>query len=251
MSVRSIEVELLRFCPDLEEAEVWESFSVECDVDATLLDVLLAIQSDQDPTLAFRWSCRIGQCGACGVSVNESPVLACHTAIRDLRDPIRIAPLANLPVVRDLVCELDGFQTALAAIRPSRQAPPDPANWTSPGSVGTVGAGSPGSSARRGATECIECGLCYSACPAVHRSPSFVGPAALARAWEVIGDPRSGENELRRRVLSSEEGVWNCGEGGECTEVCPLGVSPSDAATALKFELVRGLIGLGSLRGKR
>jgi len=224
MSRRSFELEIFRFRPDLDEEPGWDVYTAECDENATLLDALRYVQDEIDPGLSIRWSCRAGQCGACGMSVNDAPVLACRTRLGDLHAPLRVAPLANFPVIRDLVVEIEGFASSLHQIRP----------WSGGAHATARSAGL----ASDAAMECVECGLCRSACAAIWRSESFVGPAALARAWTLTRRGDDEESAERRRVLAAEHGVWGCDEGGECDAVCPYGISSADAAAGLKLDLL-------------
>jgi len=236
MTSRRVELEVFRFRPDLDESESWDAFTVDCDPHASVLDALVQVQTESDPSLSFRWSCGSGQCGACGITVNDVPVLACETLVSEFRGPLRITPLANLLVVRDLICALEGFEDALRVVRPSRDFVP--AEGTAP-------------SRRLAASDCIECGLCYAACRGIARNPEFVGPAAMARAWEVMSGESARANEARREVLASEVGVWNCGEGGECSAVCPRDVQPARAASGIKLDLVATAVGSRGLRRNR
>jgi len=238
MRERRLELQIFRFRPDLEESETWDDVTLICPEKATVLDALIQVQRERDASLAFRWSCRTGQCGACGISVNGTPVLACEARLDAFKGLLRIAPLSNLLIIRDLICALESFEEGLLAI--------SPAHDTSPASQPSSQDSEP---IPLDGSECIECGLCHAACPAVERRPDFVGPAALARAWEVMrGDSSTGDTR-RLSVLASDVGVWNCGEGGECSAVCPRGVHPASAASGIKLDFLRRSVGLGGWKG--
>jgi fumarate reductase iron-sulfur subunit len=198
-----------------------------------VVDVLFAVQRYLDSTLAFRVSCRAGICGSCAVRVDGRERLACQAPLSLLRgDAVRVEPLRNLPVLRDLVVDLDPFFEKWGRVHPEFRPRPDlaaPARLTA---------------AERGLVErainCITCGACYSACDVVALNPAFLGPAALARAWALVGDVRDRDRDARLEVAAGPAGAWRCHTEGPCTVVCPKGVAPTLAIQALRRRALRG-----------
>jgi succinate dehydrogenase/fumarate reductase iron-sulfur protein len=210
----------------------------------TVLDALFEIQADLDPSLAFRCSCRVGMCGSCGVVVNGREGLACRTAVRTLGPEVHVGPMRHMPVIRDLVVDMAPFFAAYQAVAPwlvAREGVHDPMV-------------APPGGAERGdidlGLECINCGLCYSACDVVGDTLGrFLGPAALNRAYNLVADLRDGATEERLdRVLGGSSGVWGCHLHMSCVEVCPKGIEPTRAIAHLRRRAVRRLLPLGRRR---
>ncbi len=218
----------------------------------TVLDALTWAKDNLDPTLTFRWSCRMAICGSCGVMVNGRPMLGCETFVRGYRTSgLKVGPLAHFEVLRDLVVETDGFLGKVASLSPwllpDDDAPPDdvpvdddvPEDDAAPDDAppGPAPAAAPRPTAQSpaelaaylGFAQCIDCMLCYSACPQVGEVPGFVGPAAVAtaRRWDL--DSRDRGDVLRMNAMDVEEGIWPCTQDGSCTQVCPKGVDPARA----------------------
>ena len=203
---------------------------------ATLLDVLDLIKDRHDGSLAFRKSCRMMICGSCGMRVDGAAVLACKTRLADIaadgRVPV-IAPMGNLPVVKDLVVDMDPFWAKFRAVDPylSRDdAPADGREHLVP-------------EARLNAIHkeslCVNCGCCVSECNALEASPEFLGPQALAKGMRFVGDPRDDAKLARLKSLNGPHGVWECTRCYFCTERCPKGVDPRDAIAKLGAESVK------------
>ena len=204
----------------------------------SLLDGLIWIQRNADPTLAFRCACRVGMCGTCGVVVNGKEGLACRTMARTLLDGgARVEPMRHLPVVRDLVTDMTAFHAKLRLAAPSA---PDPAHDAQFAVV------APDSSERKAIDaqrECIYCGLCYSACTVAGMDADFLGPAALNRAFLSILDERglderAGSDADALDAVANERGLWRCHTMFECEAVCPKGISPTLAIQQLKRRAV-------------
>jgi fumarate reductase iron-sulfur subunit len=183
-----------------------------------------------DGTLSYRWACRMGVCGSCGMTVNGKPVLTCATYVEDvLPGPVRIEPLRGFPVVRDLVNDITDFMGKLQRVKP----------WLLPDGESDPGAGeylqTPEEVAEyKQYSMCINCMLCYAACPIYELEPHFIGPAAIALAQRYNLDSRDAGAEERMDVLSQEDGVWACTFVGECSVVCPKGVDPAGAIQRYK-----------------
>jgi len=212
---------------------------------STVLDLLEWAKAGPWPTLAFRYSCRSGVCGSCGVMVNGRPVLACETnAFGYLTSGITVAPLSRLPVKRDLITDVDGFITRLRQSLTWLMPTPSDGCAASSSSSGTakptLNLQTPTELATyRQLSECINCLLCYSACPVFDTDPDFIGPAALAlaRRWDL--DSRDDGEEQRLEALAeNEHGIFACTQDGSCTRVCPKGVDPKAAIGQLQKELL-------------
>jgi fumarate reductase iron-sulfur subunit len=221
------------------EAEGLAEYRVVAAADTTVLDALVEIQRAHDPTLAFRYACRVGMCGSCAMVVNGRERWACRTRLQSLGSgPISVRPLYHLPLLRDLVVDMTPFSAKLrgvgAAFTPSEDAEP----------YALVS----GSSAERReidlAIECIGCGMCVSACTMVGHNDRFPGPAALNRALTLALDHRDGGGEARWRVLLGDDALARCHGQGNCTEVCPMGLSPADSIRRLRRLAVARLLGL-------
>jgi succinate dehydrogenase/fumarate reductase iron-sulfur protein len=200
-------------------------YEVEAPAEGMVIDVLFALQAQVDPTLAFRVSCRAGICGSCAVRVDGRERLACQTPVALVADTVRLEPLRHLPVLRDLVVDLEPFFARYGGVHPEFRPRPlrEPARLTA---------------AERGLVErainCISCGACHSACDVVGLNPEFLGPAALARAWALVGDRREADPEARLAAAGGAGGVWRCHDLGACTRVCPKAVAPTLAIQALR-----------------
>jgi succinate dehydrogenase / fumarate reductase iron-sulfur subunit len=220
------------------ETRRYEQYSVEVEPDETVLDGLEKIWASQDRTLAFRHACHHASCGSCGIRVNGRERLACVTAIREVTDPggvIVCDPLRNFPVVSDLVVDFEAFFAGLDAVAFSMLR-------TSELDQGEA-AGEGGNQRRMRFENCIECGLCVSACPIAGQGGTYVGPAALAAAWRMMVEPRGVEmNEILPQV-DHEQGCWRCHAAFECSEVCPSNVDPAAAIMAIRSGLIRGKLG--------
>ena len=221
------------------QAERLDDFRATAAADTTVLDALVEIQRVQDATLAFRYACRVGMCGSCAMVVNGRERWACRTRLESLGPgPITVRPLYHFPLLRDLVVDMTPFAAKLrdvnAALTPREGAEP-------------YAMVSSRSSERREidlAIECIGCGMCVSACTMVGHNERFPGPAALNRALTLELDQRDDGREARWRVLLSDDALARCHGQGNCTEVCPMGLSPADSIRRLRRLAVSRLFGL-------
>ncbi|PJI93430.1 succinate dehydrogenase/fumarate reductase iron-sulfur subunit [Luteimicrobium subarcticum] len=223
-----VRVTVVRQEPDGEPHE--QEHVVACTERTTVLDALDAVK-EQDASVTYRWSCRMGVCGSCGVMVNGRPVLACETPVLGYRATgLTLAPLARHAVLRDLVVDTDRLVGQLADVRAWLVAAPDGPGSDEPGPTTGAGRQTPAElNTYRGLAQCIDCMLCYAACPQIDLLPDFLGPAAVAaaRRWDL--DPRDHGDVLRRAVLDTEDGIWGCVQSGACTRACPKGVDPAKA----------------------
>ncbi|MFO7552615.1 MAG: succinate dehydrogenase/fumarate reductase iron-sulfur subunit [Haliea sp.] len=222
----TVTVRVQRYRPE-EDAAPWEqSFEVPYSEDLSVLDALNQIKDQQDPTLSHRWSCRMAICGSCGVMVNDEPRLSCKTFLRDYREQgaVTVRALDNFPIERDLVADISGFIDHLETVQPwlirdRETAVSEGAHLQTPEQMQRYTAFS----------QCINCGLCYAACPQFGRDPAFLGPGALALAQRYNLDSRDQGAAQRMQWLNAEEGVWSCTFVGYCSEVCPKDVDPAAA----------------------
>ncbi|MFQ5634655.1 MAG: succinate dehydrogenase/fumarate reductase iron-sulfur subunit [Gammaproteobacteria bacterium] len=230
MSERSIELEVLRYDPEQDDAPYFQTYTVPYREDWVVLDAINYVKDELDRTLSYRWSCHMAVCGSCGMAVNGEPALACHTFLRDCADRIRIEPLQNFPIERDLVVVTDDFIDKLGSVKP----------YVVPKQERDVDDGeylqTPAELARfKQYTACINCLLCYSACPQYAMNDAFVGPAALALAHRYNLDSRDTGRAAREEVVASNPGIWECSFVGACSEVCPKSVDPAAAIQQTKI----------------
>jgi fumarate reductase iron-sulfur subunit len=229
-------VSVYRFAPG--EGERVQSYEVAVSVDTTLLDALVAIQRGADPTLAFRYACRVGMCGSCAMVVNGRERWACRTRLATLGPaPVSVRPLYHFPVLRDLVVDMAPFADRQRAVG----AAFTPA--TAAAAYAEIPSSSPERDAIDAAIECIGCGMCLSACTMVAANGRFPGPAALNRAFTVQHDRRDAAHDARWTALLSDDALARCHGQANCTEVCPMGLSPTDSIFRLRRMAVARLWG--------
>ena len=219
-----------RYRPEGGARPTFQEYRIPYRSDMVVLDGLNYIKDHLDPTLTFRWSCRMGICGSCGADVNGHPRLTCGTYIRDVRKGVvTVEPLSNFPILKDLVVDFDEFLNKLASVQPYIMRK----DW---GDLSKEYTQYPEDvEAYRQQSLCINCMLCYAACPVFGGSPEFVGPAASALALRYIRDTRDEGAPERLARLNTKTGVWECTFVGECSVVCPKDVDPAAAIQTLKF----------------
>ena len=232
MAEATVTLEVQRYRPEREDEPVWERFEVPARREWMVLDALNHVKDRLDGSLTFRWSCRMGVCGSCGMTVDGEPKLTCATPLAARGDgrPVRVEPLRGFPVIRDLVVEIRSFLGKLKRARP----------WLIRDDDVPLAAGehlqTPAELADyKQYSMCINCLLCYSACPIHHLEPDFAGPAALALAQRYNLDSRDRGAAERMEELSRHSGIWGCTFVGECSEVCPKGVDPAGAIQRYKL----------------
>jgi fumarate reductase iron-sulfur subunit len=205
----------------------------------TILDVVTWIQRRLDCSLAYRFACRVGMCGSCAMTVNGIARWTCrtHVASVTLDGRLEIAPLANLPIVRDLVTDMREFFDKLA--RAKGQFAP---TATRHDDFARVRPDSPARQAVDVAIECIGCGVCYAACDVVAWNPAYLGPAALNRAWTLTRDERDGARRERLVAVAGDAGCHACHTHASCTERCPKHLSPTAAIAGLKRATARAML---------
>jgi fumarate reductase iron-sulfur subunit len=227
----TILLEVTRYSPEKDAEPSFQTYKAPLRKDWVVLDALNYIKDRVDGSLTFRWSCRMGICGSCGMTVNGEPKLTCATFLSDYAPgPVRVEPLKNFPVVRDLVVEITDFLEKLQKVKP----------WlirkdNKPLAEGEFLQTPEQLEQFRQFSMCINCLLCYAACPVYGLDPLFSGPAALALAQRYNMDSRDQGARERLDMLSQSEGIWGCTFVGECTEVCPKHVDPAGAIQQYKL----------------
>jgi len=229
--VDRITIEVARYRPEKEAEPSFQAYEVPCRKDWVILDGLNHIKDYLDGTLSFRWSCRMGVCGSCGMTVNGEPKLTCATFLADYAPgPVRIEPLRNFPVIRDVIVDIGDFMQKLSAVKP----------WIirdeeKPLAEGEYRQTPEQLDEYKQFSMCINCMLCYSACPVYGLDPEFIGPAAIALAQRYNLDSRDQGARQRREILSKHVGIWSCTCVDECTKVCPKHVDPAGAIQRYKL----------------
>ena len=236
----TITIQVARYRPEEEGVQTLQEFEVPCPKDWVVLDGLNYIKDRLDGSLSFRWSCRMGVCGSCGMTVNGEPKLTCETFLSEYAGgPVRIEPLRNFPIVRDLVVEIGDFMRKLVTVKPwivrDHEKPVSEGEYLqTPDQLDEF----------KQFSMCINCMLCYSACPIYGLEPAFIGPAAMALAQRYNLDSRDEGSHERLEILSEHDGIWGCTFVGECTQVCPKHVDPAGAIQ--RYKLTAALEGLKS-----
>lgn len=227
---KTIEIEVLRYNPETDTEPHQQVFQVPFTDDMSVLQGVQYIKDYLDGSLSFRWSCRMAICGSCGMMINGIPNLSCQTFLRDYYPGrVRVEALAHFPIERDLVINMEGFIEKLESIQP--YIIPKEARPLAQGEYLQTPAQL---NAYEQFSSCINCMLCYAACPQFGLNPDFVGPAALALLHRYNIDSRDGGKAERMELVNSEEGVFNCTAVGYCSEVCPKHVDPANAVNQNK-----------------
>ena len=226
-----ITLEVMRYRPEQETEPSFQSYEVPFHEDWVVLDALNYIKDRLDGSLSYRWSCRMGVCGSCGMMVNGEPQLTCAIFLSHcLPGPVRVEPLRYFPIVRDLVIDMTDFMAKLQSVKP----------WIIRGEDKPLSQGEYLQTPEqldiyKQFSMCINCMLCYAACPVYGLDPQFVGPAAIALAQRYNKDSRDQGTSQRLDVLSQHEGIWGCTFVGECSKVCPKEVDPAGAIQQYKL----------------
>lgn len=220
-----------------------QEFQVPAYESQTVLDVVSWIQQNTDPTLTYRFACRVGMCGSCAMMVNGVPRWTCRTHVKKvLKDQrIDIAPLRNLPVLKDLAVDMDPFFDKWVAAE-GRHHP-------TAGREEPIPAINPEAQNRQVASagiECINCSICYAACDTVANDPDYLGPAALQRAWTLYNDAKDADRGAILDAVSGKGGCHSCHSMGSCTAYCPNGLDPLSAIAGLKRATTRRFFGGGA-----
>jgi fumarate reductase iron-sulfur subunit len=205
----------------------------------TVLDVVTHIQRALDATLAYRFACRVGMCGSCAMTVNGVARWTCRTHVDKVapEGALEIAPLANLPVVRDLVTDMREFFDKWARAKGRFQGA-----QTRQQDFARVPPQSAPRSDVDAAIECIGCGVCYSSCDVVAWNPDYLGPAALNRAWTLVRDERDSGHAARLRAVAGDAGCHACHTHLSCSERCPKRIAPTASIAGLKRAVAKAAL---------
>ena len=231
----SIEVALWRGKADGR----YQIYSVPRRERQTVLDIVTWVQRNLDATLSYRFACRVGMCGSCAMTVNGRPRWTCRTHIAKVVEGgrLEIGPLANLPIIKDLVCDMqpffDKWQRAKGVFAASK------------GRHDALERIAPASAPRRAADagiECINCAICYAACDTVRWNPEFLGPAALNRAWTLVNDVRDAGGRERLAAIAGHGGCHACHSHESCREHCPTALNPIASIAGLKRRTLKAYI---------
>ncbi len=224
-----VELRIKRFDPERDEGPHWETYQVEVEEMDRVLDALHEVRWHQDGSLAFRRSCAHGVCGSDAMVINGENRLACVLLVQDVGATITVEPLRGLPVVKDLVVDMDAVhwkkvQRVVPWLLPDGE-PPEREYVVPPESMIDI----------TQSMACIHCGVCVSACLSLEVDPDFVGPAALAKAYRFVADPRDAQEEERLRDLAEDpHGIYDCTHCFACIEVCPKDVDPMNQIMRLR-----------------
>jgi succinate dehydrogenase / fumarate reductase, iron-sulfur subunit len=234
-----------RFKPEEQRGPYWETFDVDLDPTLSVLDGLLQAKDREDGSLAVRCSCRAAICGSCGMKINGQSTLACKTMLeeaqsfaethavagenRDAKPEIVVEPMGNMPVIKDLVTDMESTHwTKIRRVTPwllPEGDPPEREYIVPPESMIDV----------TQSMACIQCGACVSSCLSMEADPDFIGPAALAKAYRFVGDPRDAETRERLHDLAQDpHGIYDCTHCFSCIDACPKGVAPMDQIMRLR-----------------
>ena len=228
----TVTMDVARYRPEEETEPSRQRYEVPLRSEWMVLDALNYIKDEIDGTLSYRWSCRMGVCGSCGMMVNGQPVLTCATYLESLvPGPVTVEPLRGFPVIRDLVIDLSDFLAKLGRVAPwivrdEEREPADGEDLQTPGQLAQY----------KQYAMCINCLLCYAACPIYELEPEFLGPAVIALAQRYNLDSRDDGSEARMDVISQHDGIWACTFVGECSTVCPKHVDPAGAIQRYKVD---------------
>jgi succinate dehydrogenase / fumarate reductase, iron-sulfur subunit len=239
-------LKLRRYSPETGTAAYWEEFTIDLDGKRSVLDGILQAKDRQDGSIGIRCSCRAAICGSCGVRINGKPALACHTHLDEAArtahgmgwNPpdegqetpvITVEPMGNMPVIKDLIVDMDAvhwkkMQRVTPWLLPEGD-PPEREYVVPMESMIDV----------TQTMACIQCGACVSDCLSMEVDPLFIGPAALAKAYRFVGDPRDGRHEQRLKDLAEDpHGIYDCTHCFNCIEACPKGVAPMSQIMRLR-----------------
>jgi len=205
----------------------------------TVLDVVTYIQRELDPSLSYRFACRVGVCGSCAMTVNGKARWTCRTHVSRVADggAITLAPLRNLPVVKDLVVDMavffDKWEKALGSFV---------GDQTRDQALAAVSPADPRRREASAGIECIGCGICYATCDVVDWNKDYLGPAAMNRAWTLINDARDVARLPRLQAIAGDNGCLGCHSQQGCVERCPKSLNPTGAIAGLKRESMKAAL---------
>jgi succinate dehydrogenase / fumarate reductase, iron-sulfur subunit len=222
----TFKLRMRRYDPESGEAPYWDEHTVELEPHRSVLEGILQAKAQFDGSIGIRCSCRAAICGSCGVRINGEPGLACHTHLDHARESssdgtIEIEPMGNMPVIKDLIVDMDAVHwTKVQRVTPwliAKQPVPEREYIVPKESMADI----------TQSMACIQCGACVSDCLAMEVDPGFIGPAALAKAYRFVGDPRDEQQDVRLRDLAEDpQGIYDCTHCFKCVDACPKDVNP-------------------------
>ena len=235
MSMADFALRIRRFDPESGDPAYWADYDVELPPERSVLDGILQVKDREDASIAIRCSCRAAICGSCGVRINGRSALACNARIGDAAERARdgaitVEPMGNMPVIKDLVTDMEAVhwkkvRRVVPWLLPAEEPPEGQEYIVPPEAMLDV----------TQAMACIHCGVCVSACLSLEVDPDFIGPAALAKAYRFVGDPRDARTEERLRDLAEDpHGIYDCTHCFSCIDACPKGVAPMDQIMRLR-----------------
>jgi succinate dehydrogenase / fumarate reductase iron-sulfur subunit len=235
-TARNIVFHIRKYSPEKDERPYVQSYTVPVKAGMTVLEGLHYIKENIDQSLVWRYSCRMGVCGSCGMLLNGLPTLACNTQILDIADKeLTVGPLPNFDIIRDLVPDLTTMFDKHVAIMPfirredeTEVNDPQGEFYQTPEELEHY----------LQFSFCIKCGCCMAACPTLATDTRYLGPMPLAQAYRYSNDTRDGSKKARSEVTGSAHGAFRCHYAGECSRACPKGVDPAKAIQHLKRQLV-------------
>ncbi|MBA3420986.1 MAG: succinate dehydrogenase/fumarate reductase iron-sulfur subunit [Thermoleophilaceae bacterium] len=232
----AFDLKVRRYDPESGESAYWQDVSIELEPERSVLDAILKFKADTDNSLGIRCSCQAAICGSCGVRINGQSRLACNTQLGEASEELRssdgtivVEPMGNMPVLKDLIVDMDAVhwkkvQRVVPWLLP--EGDPPEREYIVPGEAMIDVTQS---------MACIHCGACVSACLSMEVDPEFIGPAALAKAYRFVGDPRDSQTEERLRDLAEDpHGIYDCTHCFACIEVCPKDVAPMSQIMRLR-----------------
>ena len=236
MASSTIKVTIQRGSEDVEPGIYQQEFDVPSYTSQTVLDVVSWVQQNVDPTLSYRFACRVGMCGSCAMMVNDVPRWTCRTHMSKalIDNKVEIRPLRNLPVIKDLVADMDPFfdkWVSAEGVHHGALSREDP--------IASVDSSSNARTQADAGIECINCAVCYAACDTVNANSTYLGPAALQRAWTLLNDVKDDSRGTILDAVSDKGGCHNCHSMGSCTAWCPNELDPMSAIAGLKRETAK------------
>lgn len=223
----NVTLKIKRFDPDEDDIAFWETFDVECDEMDRVLDLLNSVKWDQDGTLTYRRSCAHGVCGSDAMVINGSNALACKLLVRDAGNPIIVEPIRGLPVIKDLIVDMEPFFDSYKSVLPyliNDEPAPDRERIQTPEQHDKF----------EDTTKCILCAACTTSCPIFWTNDEYVGPAAVVNAHRFIFDSRDDAGAERMAVLAEKNGAFRCRTAFNCTEACPRDIKVTQAIEEVK-----------------
>lgn len=231
-----VHLTVFRYDPDIEEKQEprFDDFQVPYERGMTVLDALIYARDHFDSSLTFRHSCRMAVCGSDGLFINGRQRLGCQTQISDLDEPIRVEPLAHMPVIKDLVVDMEHFYKQMESIEwyfQTNELPEGEEQRQSPENREKI----------KMASRCIQCGCCTSSCNIAAGDEQYIGPAAIVKGYRFHMDEREGEDIRKHRleILERTHGVWGCQTQFSCTTVCPKGIPITEEIQEMKRESIK------------